>query len=37
MGKIIYKVVSRKIEKERHVIDSSRWIFEEEKVVECVL
>jgi hypothetical protein len=37
MGNIIYKVVSREIEKERLVRDSSGGIFGEEKVVEYVL
>jgi hypothetical protein len=37
MGNIIYKVVSREIEKERLVIDSLGGIFREKKVVKYVL
>jgi hypothetical protein len=37
MGNIIYKVVSREIEKERLVKYSLGGIFEEKKVVEFVL
>jgi hypothetical protein len=37
MVNIIYKVVSREIEKERLVRDSSRGIFRKEKVVEFLL
>jgi hypothetical protein len=37
MGNIIYKIVSREIEKERLVRDSSGGIFIDEKIVESIL